>query len=436
MPSNAGGTTKGRVLIVSYYFPPAGGGGVQRVLKLCKHLPELGWEVEVLAPDDPKWVAHDPDLEAAVPDGVIVHRARYRGPSHARSSSERLASAKGWRGIGTRGAVVGRKLLLPDAAVLWAPGAARAAVRIVRERKIDLVLTSSPPSSVHIVGNRVTRRTGIPWIADFRDSWLANPHRRYERRSVRAKRKILEQIAHRTLKPVAGVTAVTEVIRAEAAGYAPPGTPTRVISNGCDFDDFAHLRHSGSERLRIVHAGYFFGARSPRPFLEGLRRVLDQRPDLRGLIEARFIGGFRASDRAWAESLQLGDALRIDGFVPHSEALRAMKEADALLLLIPTANGLGNTVLSGKIFEYLAAERPVVGLVPPDGAAAELLRQTGFAWIADPDDVAEISSALADLGDTWRSGGLVDRTLPGDVRERIDRRARAAEMDAIFTEVR
>ena len=204
---NNGRATLGRVLIVSYYYPPAGGGGVQRVLKLCKHLPELGWDVEVLAPDDPKWVAHDPDLEAAVPDGVIVHRARYRGPSHARSSSERLASATGWRGIGTRGAVVGRKLLLPDAAVLWAPSAARAAVRIVHERKIDLVLTSSPPSSVHIVGNRVTRRTGIPWIADFRDSWLANPHRRYERRSVRAKREILEQIAHRTVKRAAGITA-------------------------------------------------------------------------------------------------------------------------------------------------------------------------------------------------------------------------------------
>jgi glycosyltransferase involved in cell wall biosynthesis len=426
---------KGRVLIISYYFPPAGGSGVQRVLKLCKHLPEFGWQVDVLAPDDPKWVAHDPDLAASVPEQTVVHRARYRGPSHARSSSDRLAGAHGWRGLGTRGAVLGRKMLLPDAAVPWAPGAARAALRIVRERKIDVILTSSPPSSVHIVGSYVTRRTGIPWIADLRDSWLANPHRRYERRMVQVKRKLLEQIAHHTLAPAAGLTAVTDVIRMEASQYARAGVPTRVVSNGCDFDDFETLRHSESERLRIVHAGYFFGARSPRPFLEALRRLLDQRPDLRGLIGARFIGGFRTSDREWAESLRLGEALHIDGFVPHREALRTMKEADALLLLIPTANGLGTTVLSGKIFEYLAAERPVVGLVPTAGAAADLLRSTGFAWIADPDDVAGICSTLADLMDTWRAGGLTDRELPPDVRERLDRRARAAEMAAMFEEV-
>jgi glycosyltransferase involved in cell wall biosynthesis len=424
-----------RALIVSYYFPPAGGGGVQRVLKLCKHLPELGWEVDVLAPDDPKWVASDPELSAEVPDGTIVHRARYRGPADERAAVDRLATASGWSGIGTRAAVFGRKLLVPDPRVVWVPDAARAATRIVRERSIDVVLTTSPPTSVHLIGNIVRRRTGVAWIADLRDSWLANPHRRYERRTVRAKRTLLEQIAKRTLGSVSGVTAVTDVISAEARALAPDGTPNRVISNGCDFDDFSGLRYQRSDRFRILHAGYFFGARSPRPFLTALQRLLERRPELRPIVEARFIGGFRTADADWAAGLGLDGSLQIAGFVPHHRALEEMKRSDALLLLIPNAAGLGTSVLSGKLFEYLAAERPIAGLVPPTGAAADLLRSTGFAWIADPDDVDGICAMLGELCDAWIAGGLDDRVIPAELRERLDRRTRASEMSAFLREV-
>ena len=424
-----------RALIVSYYFPPAGGGGVQRVLKLCKHLPAFGWDVDVLAPDDPKWVAHDPGLAAEIPAGTVVHRARYRGPSDERPAADVLAGADGLRGVATRAGLYGRQLLVPDPRVVWVPDAARAAVRIVRERSASVVLTTSPPSSAHMIGNLVARRTGVPWIADLRDSWLANPHRRYDRRSVRAKRALLETMARRTFAKVSALTAVTETIADEARALAPAGTPSAVISHGCDFDEFAGLEHTPSDRLRILHAGFFFGVRSPRPFLEALARLLADRPELREVIEARFVGGFRTADRHWAESLGLGAALRIDGFLPHDQALAAMKGADALLLLIPRAGGLGLSVLSGKLFEYLAAERPVLALVPPEGIAADLLRSTGFARIADPDDVGAIRAQLEDLVEAWRAGDLGDRPLPADLRERLDRRTRASEMADVFRSV-
>lgn len=424
-----------RALIVSYYFPPAGGGGVQRVLKLCKHLPAFGWDVDVLAPDDPKWVAHDPGLAAEIPAGTVVHRARYRGPSDERPAADVLEGAEGLRGVATRAGVYGRQLLVPDPRVVWVPDAARAAVRIVRERSASVVLTTSPPSSAHMIGNVVARRTGVPWIADLRDSWLANPHRRYDRRSVRAKRAVLETMARRTFARVSALTAVTETIADEARALAPAGTPSAVISNGCDFDEFAGLEHTPSDRLRILHAGFFFGVRSPRPFLEALARLLADRPELREVIEARFVGGFRTADRQWAESLGLGAALRIDGFLPHAQALAAMKGADALLLLIPRAGGLGLSVLSGKLFEYLAAERPVLALVPPEGIAADLLRSTGFARIADPDEVGAIRAQLEDLVEAWRAGALGDRPLPADLRERLDRRTRASEMADVFRSV-
>jgi glycosyltransferase involved in cell wall biosynthesis len=424
-----------RALIVSYYFPPAGGGGVQRVLKLCKHLPAFGWDVDVLAPDDPKWVAHDPGLAAEIPAGTVVHRARYHGPSDERPAADVLAGATGLSGVATRAGLYGRQLLLPDPRVVWVPNAAQAAVRIVRERSASVVLTTSPPSSAHMIGNVVARRTGVPWIADLRDSWLANPHRRYERRAVRAKRAVLETMARRTFARVSGLTTVTETIAEEARALAPSGTPAAVISNGCDFDEFAGLEHTRSDRLRILHAGFFFGVRSPRPFLEALSGLLADRPELRELVEARFVGGFRTADREWAETLGLGASLRIDGFLPHDQALAAMKAADALLLLIPRAGGLGLSVLSGKIFEYLAAERPVLALVPPEGIAADLLRSTGFARVADPDDVGAIRRGLEELVRDWQAGDLGDRVLPPDLRERLDRRTRAAEMAEMFRRV-
>ncbi|HEY7258404.1 MAG TPA: glycosyltransferase family 4 protein [Gaiellales bacterium] len=424
-----------RALIVSYYFPPAGGGGVQRVLKLCKHLPAFGWDVDVLAPDDPKWLAHDPGLAAEIPSATVVHRARYRGPSDERPVADVLAGARGLSGVATRAGIYGRQLLLPDPRIVWVPDAARAAVRIVRERSASVVLTTSPPSSAHMVGSLVARRTGVPWVADMRDSWLANPHRRYEARSVRLKRAVLETMARRTFARVSAVTTVTDTIAEEARALARPGTPTTVISNGCDFDEFAGLEHTPSDRLRILHAGFFFGKRTPRPFLVALSGLLADRPELRDVVEARFVGGFRTADREWAEDLGLGGSLRIDGFLPHDQALAAMKNADALLLLIPRSGGLGTSVLSGKLFEYLAAERPVLALVPPEGVAADLLRSTGFARIADPDDVAGIRAQIEDLVEAWQAGGLGDRPLPADLRERLDRRTRASEMADVLRSV-
>ncbi len=136
------------------------------------------------------------------------------------------------------------------------------------------------------------------------------------------------------------------------------------IANGSDFDDFAGLEHTASERFRITHAGSFFGKRDPRPFLTALH---DSGLD----IHARFLGDFRSADREWAEQLGLGDRLELIPYAPRRRSLELQRDSEALLLLIPEAGGRGKGVLSGKVFEYLAAERPILALVPPDGAAAD-----------------------------------------------------------------
>jgi glycosyltransferase involved in cell wall biosynthesis len=414
-----------RVLIVSFYFPPAGGGGVQRVLKLCRDLADLDIQVDVLAPDDPRFSA-DPELVSAIPAGTTVHRAPYRGSS-GETPTARLARTDGVAPrLALHARLAGRRLLLPDPEVAWLPDAVRVGLRVIREREIDVVLTTSPPSSAHLIGAALHRRTGVRFVADLRDSWLANPHRRYERRSVRAKRAVEERIARRVLGQADAITAVTPFIAREGAALARSGTPVTVVPNGCDFDDFAGLSYTRGERLVVLHAGSFFGQRSPRPFLEAVAALGDPR------VVARFLGDLRPADREWALDLGLGDRLEIDGFRPHRETLAAMKAADVLLLLVPRAGGRGLSVLSGKVYEYLASERPVLALVPPEGAAAALLRETGAAWIADPDDPDAILAGLRAARDAWVDGSLPERTLDPVWRERLDRRTHAVEMARVL----
>src|SRR3954467_4865633 len=160
-----------------------------------------------------------------------------------------------------------------------------------------------------------------------------------------------------------------------------PKGPVETIANGADFDDFDGLDYQPSpERFRITHAGSFFGKRDPRPFLTALSRV-------DGVV-ARFVGDFRSSDREW--SAGIANRIELIPYAPHRRSLELQRDSEALLLLIPEADGRGRGVLSGKVFEYLAAERPVLALAPPDGAAARLLEETGAGPVVAPDDVEGI----------------------------------------------
>src|SRR4051812_10505355 len=252
-----------KVLLVSLYFPPAGGGGVQRTLKTATHLPALGIETHVLAPDDPKWVHRDDELEP--PTQAWVHRARYVGPAGRRPAQE-LHGKTGIERMRTHAKLFGRRLLLPDENVPWNLTSIPAAIRIARREQIDVVLTTSPPSSVHFVGAAVKRATGARWIADLRDSLVASPHRRTESRLGGIKERGEHRVA--SLVPQYGdaVVAAAEAIADEPHALQPAG-PVVTIANGSDFDDFADFEHRPSDRLRITHAGSFFGKRDPRPFL-------------------------------------------------------------------------------------------------------------------------------------------------------------------------
>ncbi len=414
-----------KVLLVTMYFPPAGGGGVQRPLKFATHLPSLGIETHVLAPDDPKWIHRDDELQP--PTLAWVHRARYLGPK-GRKPAEELHGKQGLERLGVHARLASRRLLVPDENVSWNLTAIPSAIRIVKREGIDVVITTSPPSSVHLVGAAVKRATGIPWVADLRDSVVAHPHRHAERMLVRAKEQGEHAVARLVARNASAIVTVSEAITEELLARNPNG-PVETIANGSDFDDFAGLEYRDSEKFRITHAGSFFGKRDPRPFLTALGRSgLDD-------VVARFLGDFRSTDREWAEAQTFGDRLELIPYAPRRRSLELQRDSEALLLLIPDAGGRGKGVLSGKVFEYLAAERPILAVVPPDGAAAELIREAGAGVVVAPDDIDGIATALRDLHAQWREGTLTRAPLSDAWRTRVSRRTRVEELAQLLERI-
>jgi glycosyltransferase involved in cell wall biosynthesis len=407
-----------KLLLVTLYFPPAGGGGVQRPLKFASHLPALGIETHVLAPDDPKWVHEDADLP--LPTQAWVHRARYVGPRGRRIADEQHGRT-GMELALLRASSIGRRLLLPDENVTWNATAIPKAISIARQEGIDVVLTTSPPGSVHLIGAAVKRATGAKWVADLRDSLALHAHRSSEGVGARAKQKARAGIAHLVARQADAIVTAAEAITEETKGLSPRGRVV-TIPNGCDFDDFAGLAYTRGDRFRLTHAGSFFGKRDPKPFLRALAASgLDD-------VTVRFLGDFRPGDREFMESLGLAGRVELIEHVPRRESLRLQRDSDALLLLIPEAGGRGRGILSGKVYEYLAAERPVLAVVPPDGAAAQLVRDTGAGVVAAPEDVDGIRDALVELHARWRAGRLDGAPLSQEWRDKLSRATRVEEL--------
>ncbi|HKS79195.1 MAG TPA: glycosyltransferase family 4 protein [Gaiellaceae bacterium] len=415
-----------KVLLVTRHFPPGGGGGVQRPLKFATHLPALGIETHVLAPDVPGSLPDGAELE--LPTQAWIHRVRYVGPRAGRPA-ERLLAKQGLARVGTQAALLGRRLLVPDENVPWSTFALPIAIRLVRREKIDVVLTTSPPPSLHLLGAAVKRTTGAAWVADLRDPLTSHPHRRgYESQLARLKEASVGGVGRLVASQADAIVAASEAIAEEARALEPKGKVV-TIANGCDFDDFAGLEHRTSNRLRITHTGHFHGKRDPKPFLQALAESgLDD-------VVVRFAGDFRAADREYAESLGLGERVELLGDVSRRRSLELQRDSEALLLLIPESGGRGRGVLTGKIYEYLAAERPILAVVPPDGAAARLVRDTGSGTVVPPDDVEAMREALLELHRRWREGSLDDTPLSEDWRRRLARGARVEELADVLRSV-
>ena len=266
------------------------------------------------------------DVELELPTQAWIHRVRYVGPRAGRTD-ELLAGTAGLARVGTQAGLLGRRLLIPDENLPWSTLATPVAIRIARREGIDVVITTSPPPSLHLLGAAVKRASGAAWVADLRDPLTSHPHRRgYESRLSLVKEKTVGGVGRLVASQADAIVAASDAIAEEARALEPKGKVV-TIANGCDFDDFAGLEYHPSDRLRITHTGNFQGKRDPKPFFRALAES--------GLedVVVRFAGDVRAADREYAESLGLGDqhrAARLRLASPLARAATRLRGAPAL----------------------------------------------------------------------------------------------------------
>lgn len=420
-----------RALYLAFYFPPTGGGGIERTLSFLRHLPSFGIDCEVLAPTDARWLATDPEALARIPAGLRVHRTAYRGPDKRILPRDRLAAVTGRAPrLALRARQAPMRLLVPDSEIVWAVDAVPAALKLLATGRFDVLLSTAPPHSTTVIAASIARRSGVPWVADWRDPWLSHPDLRVSSPLVRAKLRAAAALARRSARAMDGCVCVSYA-RDEIAALAPD-VPIAVVDNGVDLDDIPPPASRPPDgRFIITFSGYFFGDRGPGVFLAALAALLARRPELADVVRCRFIGGFRSADRAIVERLALDPVVAIEGTQPRPAALLAQRDADCLLLFMQDGDGRGADFVPAKTWEYLAARRPVLALVPPTGAAAVELARAGGAEVVAPDDEAGCAAALERLIDAWRDGRVVVPEPAPEVFERVARRTGARTLAAV-----
>lgn len=408
-------------LFVAFHFPPeASSSGVLRTLKYVRYLTDYGWRVTVLTAREDAYPLRDPGPLSQLPASARVVRTRFLNTK---------------RHLAVRG-VYPAWLAVPDVWIGWLPWALAAGRRVLREDPAQLVYSTSPHATAHLIAGRLARAHALPWVADFRDPWFEEPPepgtpqvvhwaaRRLERRTVTAAAHVVSATAHQR-----------ETFRARYPEL--PAGKFSAIFNGYDEADFADRPEAaagGDDTFTLVHAGNVNPEfRDPRPLFRAVRRLADAGQLDPVAVRLRFVGGGpygeSAEVRRCLAETGLTDRVEFLPRVGFEEALREIAGATALLLL--QASPDTQDLVPAKLYEYLRAQKPVLALCLP-GAVGEVLRETGGGLTAAPADAAALDRALLELHDAWRGGRLAAHQARLDRLARFDRRHLAGELAAVF----
>ena len=377
-----------RALLIAWYFPPIGGPGVQRTAKYCKYLARLGWNITVIAGVDPD-EHQDNGFLVDIPDGTEVHRLPRPLTAWRKLRQWMFTKRIGPIGLGRLAHWIGFLKDFPDTQAEWGTQVVLLAKRLHHVSPFDVLYTSSYPYSVHTAGDAIKRATGLPWVADLRDPWAENDIMlghlpQWMRRRHRRHEAAMATMADRITFAHPGHAQRFADEHAAAIDKCVP------ITNGFDKEDYKGFPDApacADGVVRLVHTGSFYGAYAPTALERALHEYWSPLPEPATQLEVRFIGGDGGTVFPKRHGLRVVTRPR----VLHSEALKEQAEAHLLLCVFDRTTGPTN--VSGKLFEYLATGRPIVGILPEDGTMADIIRQTGAGWVADcdrPDDIVKL----------------------------------------------
>lgn len=375
-----------RVLIITYYWPPSAGAGVQRWLKFAKYLPSFGWQPIIYTPENPDFDLKDSGLIADIPKDCVVLKNKIREPYAA------VKLFSGNKPINT--GIVGdgknksksKKLLnwirgnffIPDPRVMWRKPSVKFLSRYLEENKVDLIVTTGPPHSMHLIGLDLKKRLGLPWIVDIRDPWskldfLDTFH------VTDRNRKKYEQMESDVLNSCDQVIATSYSMPELLQPF--PIEKFSTITNGYDVDDFANYTPQSSDRFVIYHAGLLNKLRNPVHLWKALRIKCQVDVEFKANLLIHLVGNIDTdiSSELLSDPI-LGAHVKIEGYKDHEEVINDYANASLLLLLINNTDN-SKVNIPGKLFELLAASKAILAFGKDDDDAVRIVKESGHRHV-------------------------------------------------------
>ncbi len=395
-----------KVLIVTYYWPPSGGSGVQRWLKFVKYLHEFGIEAIVYTVANPSYAITDASLANEIPKNVAVLKQPIWEPNNVLHRFRKNATKESAGFLNPNPSFLGKLLqyiranyFIPDARRFWVKPSVKFLTTYLQKNSVDAIITSGPPHSLHLIGLELKKKLAVNWLADFRDPWTEIDYFEHLPLTKRA-RSLHYSLEKEVLETSDAVLVVGKTMKKKFEQFS---SSIHVLTNGFDTEEAAK-GVALDTRFSITHIGLMNADRNPHVFWRALKEITEEYTSFANDYEVQLVGKIAAEVKDSIRELELQNVREI-GYLPHKEVEVYQSRSQVLLLAVNNVKS-AKGILTGKIFEYLQAKRPILAVGPTDGDLAEVIAETNAGVLVDFDDVASMKAALLQMYDLYKGEGL------------------------------
>ena len=407
--------TSKKLLIITYYWPPAGGPGVQRWLKFVKYLPEFDVQPIVYVPENPTYPILDQQLESEVSDKAIILKKSIFEPYQLASFLSKNKTKKISSGIipNQKKQSLLEKLMLwvrgnlfiPDARVFWVQPSVSFLEKYIQENEIDTIITSGPPHSLHLIGLELKQKLNITWLADFRDPWTTIGYHKSLRLSHFAAKKH-KQLESQVLNSADTIIVTSKTTKADFQVFTTK--PIEVITNGFDIEKVD--KQTLDTKFSLAHIGSFLSERNPKILWESLVELCNEIPEFKFHLEIKLIGAVSQEVLETIAQFGLHSYLNNLGYVSHAEAVAHQRKSQVLLLIEIDSQDT-KSILPGKLFEYLVSERPIVAIGPMGSDFAEIITNTNTGVFFEYSEKAKLKQTIQEYYTQFLQGNLQSHAI-------------------------
>lgn len=399
-----------KLLIITYYWPPAGGPGVQRWLKFVKYLPDFNVQPIVYIPENPTYPIIDNGLQSEVSEKAIILKKKIVEPYGFASFFGKNKTKKISSGIipnQKKQSFLEKTLLwvrgnifIPDARFLWVKPSVKYLKKYIEENQIDTIVTSGPPHSLHLIGLQLKKELNVKWFADFRDPWTTIGYHKALKLSSSAEKK------HKALEKEVLTTADTIIVTSKTTKTefeAITSQPIQVITNGYDVEKVT--KQPLDEKFTLAHIGSFLSERNPRILWKVLKELIKENPDFRRDFQLKLIGAVSQEVLDTISEFRLNDFVLNLGYISHQEAVEHQRKSQVLLLIEINSEDT-KSIIPGKLFEYMVSERPIIALGPEGSDFAEIITSTNTGVFFLYDELEQLKELLLKYYNLYKEQNL------------------------------